>query len=101
MSAYRAVLGCLMVAALMFGADAEAQTAKARYEILKLIRKDKFDLILPGAMRDNDIDMWIHVVRDGVPDPLALDLGATAGYFVFTDRGGERIERAIFGGRGE
>ncbi len=101
MSAYRAVLGCLMVAALMFGADAEAQTAKARYEILKLIRKDKFDLILPRAMRDNDIDMWIHVVRDGVPDPLALDLGATAGYFVFTDRGGERIERAVFGGRGD
>ena len=98
---YRAVLGCLTVVALMLGTDAHGQTAKARYEILKLIRKDKFDLILPGAMRDNDVDMWIHVVRDGVPDPLALDLGATAGYYVFTDRGGDRIERAIFGGRGD
>ena len=43
---------------------ADAQTAKARYEILKLIRKDKFDLILPGAMRDNGFVMWIHVMRD-------------------------------------
>ena len=65
-----------------------------------LIRKEKFYLILPGAMRDNDFDIWIHVIRDGIPDPLALDLGGTAGYFVFTDRGGDRIERAVFGGRG-
>ncbi len=80
---------------------AQAQTAKARYEILKLIRKDKFDLVLPGAMRDNDVDMWIHVIRDGIPDPLELDFGATAGYLVFTDRGDDRIERAVFGGRGD
>lgn len=96
----RAVLVFLSVVLLPLGIDVHAQTAKARYEILKLIRKDKFDLILPGAMRDNDFDIWIHVIRDGIPDPLALDFGGTAGYFVFTDRGGDRIERAVFGGRG-
>ena len=96
----RAVLVFLSVVLLPLGIDVHAQTAKARYEILKLIRKEKFDLILPGAMRDNDFDIWIHVIRDGIPDPLALDLGGTAGYFVFTDRGGDRIERAVFGGRG-
>jgi Xaa-Pro dipeptidase len=55
------------------GIDAFAQTAKQRYEILRLIRHEKFDLILPGAMRDNNVDMWIHVVKDGDPDPLDLD----------------------------
>ena len=88
MKTYRAVLIMLSIVLLPLGIALHAQTAKARYEILKLIRKDKFDLILPGALRDNGFDMWIHVIRDGIPDPLALDLGGTAGYFVFTDHGG-------------
>jgi Xaa-Pro aminopeptidase len=75
----------------------KGQDARARYELLNLIRKEKFDLILPGAMRDNKVDMWIHVMRRGDPDPLALDLGATMGFIVFSDRGGDRIERAIIG----
>ena len=58
-------------------------------------------MVLPGVMRDNGIDMWIHVIRDGNPDTLALDLGGTAGYFIFTDRGGDRIERAVLAGRGQ
>ncbi len=74
-----------------------AQEAKSRFELLNLIRKDKFDKILPGAMRDNNVDMWIHVIRRGDPDAFALDLGGTMGYFIFTDRGGERIERALLG----
>lgn len=82
---------------LVHGFVALAQEAQARYELLNLIRKDKFDKVLPGAMRDNDVDMWIHVMRRGDPDPLALDLGGTMGYFIFTDRGGERIERALLG----
>ncbi len=97
----RAVAIFLSFLLLTTGLEVQAQTAKARYEILKLIRKDKFDLILPGAMRDNKFDMWIHVIRDGIPDPLALDFGGTAGYFVFTDRGEGRLERAVFGGRGD
>ncbi len=72
--------------------------AKVYWERLNLIRKEKFDLILPGAMRDNGIDMWIHAIREGNFDPLAVDLGGDIGYFIFTDRGQERIERAVLGG---
>lgn len=67
----------------------------------KQIRNDKFDHVLPQAMRDNDVDMWIHVIRDRNPDPIARNLGGESGVFVFTDRGGERIERAILGGTDE
>ncbi len=77
-----------------------AQTARERSEILHLIRKEKLDLILPGAMRDNNIDMWIHVVRDGDADPMRVHFGEISGYAIFTDRGGDRIERALFGGGG-
>ncbi len=79
------------------GISAYAQSAKERYELLNLIRQEKFDLILPGAMRDNGVDMWIHVMRRGDPDAFEVDLGATMGYVIFTDRGGDRIERAILG----
>jgi len=71
--------------------------ARARWERLNLIRREKFDIVLPKAMRENEIDMWIHVMRLGNPDPLALDLGGSDGYFIFTDRGGDRIERAFLG----
>jgi len=85
---------------------AYAQKTKQMYEILRLIRHEKFDLVLPGAMRDNNVDMWIHVVESGKKDPLALDLGGwfeyrawePIGYYIFTDRGGHRIERVILGG---
>jgi Xaa-Pro aminopeptidase len=74
--------------------------ARARWEMLNLIRREKFDIVLPKAMRENQIDMWIHVMREGNPDPLALDLGGDSGHFIFTDRGGDRIERAVLGGGG-
>lgn len=88
------------------GPDADAQKSKQLYEIMRLIRHEKLDLILPGAMRDNNVDMWIHVVQSGNRDPLALDLGGwfeyrvwePYGYHIFTDRGGDRIERIILGG---
>jgi Xaa-Pro aminopeptidase len=80
--------------------DVRILDARARWETLNQIRQDKFDLILPGAMRDNGVDMWIHVIRWGDPDPLELDLGGEFGTFVFTDRGGNRIERAVLGGAG-
>jgi len=64
------------------------------------IRREKFDLVLPEVMRKNNVDMWIHVMREAIPDPFgAEDLGSTSGVFVFTDRGGDRIERAILGRR--
>lgn len=65
------------------------------------IRAQKFDLVLPRAMRDNDVDMWITVMREGGLDPLweALGRGYVGGwaYYVFTDRGDDRIERAVLG----
>ncbi len=93
------LLACL--AAVISAIEADAQEARARAEMLDLIQREKFDVVLPGAMRDNGIDMWIHVIRDGDPDALALDLGGTAGYFIFTDRGEDRIERAVLAGRGQ
>ncbi len=63
------------------------------------IRREKFDLVLPYAMRKNNIDMWIHVLREGISDPLGTDFGSTSGVFIFTDRGVDRIERAVLGRR--
>ena len=64
-------------------------------EAFRLMRNDKLDLVLPGAMRDNNVDMWIHVSRGG--DPLAPYFWSFSGYLIFTDLG-DRIERAILGG---
>ena len=69
-------------------------------ELRNQIRREKFDLVLPQAMRKNKVDMWIHVMRDAIPDHFgAEELGSTSGLFVFTDRGGDRIERAVLGRR--
>ncbi len=95
---------CLLVLVALIGLpqlDADAQEAKRRWERLAQIRRDKFDHILPEAMRENDIDMWITVVKEGYRDPLWLDLGqgyvGGVGYYIFTDRGVARIERAALG----
>ncbi len=74
------------------------RSARSRWESLNLIRKEKFEAVLPDALRENNVDMWIHIMREGNPDPLNIDLGGDNGYFIFTDRGGERIERAVLGG---
>jgi hypothetical protein len=88
-----------MCLSLGFGAAAEAP-AQSMKEWNNRIRQEKFDLVLPQAMRKNNIDMWIHVMRTALPDPFgAEDLGSTSGVFVFADRGGDRIERAILGRR--
>ncbi|SVA62789.1 uncharacterized protein METZ01_LOCUS115643, partial [marine metagenome] len=34
------------------------------------IRLEKFDIVLPEVMRNNDVDMWIHVMRETIPDPF-------------------------------
>ncbi len=74
-------------------------------ELTKQIRRDKFDQILPVVMRNHGIDMWIHVMREGnvhsfgnfVNSGFYADLGSNSGLFIFTDRGGDRIERAAIG----
>ena len=64
------------------------------------IRREKFDMLLPEIMRERNVDMWIHVMREAVPDSFGTDeLGSSSGVFVFTDRGGDRIERAVLGRR--
>ena len=79
-------------------ADGEAQR---RWERMNQIRQEKFDLVLPEVMRENNVDMWITVNREGFDDPLTEDFGkgyvGSYGYYIFTDRGGDRIERAALG----
>jgi len=79
------------------GLEAQVLTDETLDRMMVQIRRDKLDYVLPRAMRDNEVDMWIHVVRERNPDPVAANLGGEAAVFVFTDRGGERVERAILG----
>ena len=93
--------GMVFLIAMLFivpiaNAQPGVHTARTGGEVLRLIRNEKLDLILPGAMRDNNVDMWIYVTRNGDPDPLAENFGSTSGYLIFTDVG-DRIERAVFG----
>lgn len=91
---------------LMLVQAGHAQQREARYpgvvlpddsvEMQKQIRRAKFDTVLPRVLRDNNIDMWIYVMRPWIPDPLAFEFGASEGVFIFTDRGEDRIERAAF-----
>lgn len=93
------VLAAVMCAASLLRGQIDTHTSESGGEALRQIRNNKLDLILPGAMRDNKVDMWIHVTREGDQGPLALQFGSTYGYLVFTDRG-DKIERAAFGGAG-
>ncbi len=74
---------------------------RSPYEAVnRKIRRDKFDLVLPAIMKERGVDMWIHVMRESIPDSFGIhELGSASGVFVFTDRGGERIERAVLGRR--
>jgi Xaa-Pro aminopeptidase len=96
------LLLCLILAAIHLSAPAYAGgEARKRWDLMNQIRKEKFDLVLPEAMRENGVDMWITVNREGYDDPLTEDLGkgytGSWGYYVFTDRGADRIERAALG----
>jgi len=97
MSKVRIFLTFFAILIVAQGFLAQTQDRDAFWDLLNVIRQERLDFILPQTMRDNQIDMWIHVIREGSDDPLMLDLGARAGWFIFTDRGGERIERAVFG----
>jgi Xaa-Pro aminopeptidase len=97
----RSILTFALALASVLAAPAHAQEAKRRWDELCQIRKDKLDIVLPQTMRENGIDMWIVASREGHADPNAMLLGGgyvgDIGYYVFTDRGGGRIERAAFG----
>jgi len=92
----------LALASLVFTADVYGDgEAQRRWELMNQIRLEKFDLVLPEVMRENRVDMWITVNREGYDDPLTEDFGkgyvGSYGYYVFTDRGEGRIERAVLG----
>ncbi len=94
-------LSGLLLALCLATAVAYGGEAQQRWELMNQIRQDKFDLVLPEVMRENGIDMWITVIREGYNDPLTEDFGkgyvGDYGYYIFTDRGGDRIERAALG----
>jgi len=85
---------------LLLPVTVETQEARSRWERMCQIRAEKFDLVMPTAMHDNDLDMWIVVMREGLVEPLweALGRGYVGdwAYFVFTDEG-ERVGRAALG----
>jgi len=105
-SRIRRVLLLLTLTATLFPGKAVSGPATGNahdnWEIACTIRNDKFDYILPAAMRANDIDMWIVIDRGRGTEPMALDFGISTingqGFFIFTDRGDERIERIQIGG---
>src|SRR5918996_6351970 len=95
----------LVIVALIAGATSiSAQEARRRWEMQRQIRLDKFEQVLPLAMRNNGIDMWIVAMKENHIDPLWEDMGrgyvSGVGYYVFTDRGRDRIERAALGPSG-
>ncbi len=91
-------------------------------DMLNHIRREKFDVVLPRVMRERGIDMWIHIIRPwtwsgnearqlegnrglnlpsrntDTTDPLRYEFGTHAAVIVFTDRGGDRIERVVYEG---
>jgi len=98
------VLGLFSAATVPWASAMSGQQEQEDDEVAELIhqiRRDKFDIVLPQIMREHKIDMWIHVLREGTIDPMSDELGGNNGVFVFTDRGGDRIERAVIGHRWE
>jgi Xaa-Pro aminopeptidase len=94
----------VLCAAALSSLVVQGQEARRRWELERQIRLDKFEQVLPLAMRTHRIDMWIVAVKENHEDPLWNDLGrgyvSGIGYYVFTDRGRDRIERAALGPSG-
>lgn len=96
---------CISMGAASAAAEAQTplrQEALRRFQMGCQIRSDKFNYVLPEVMRENGVDMWIVTLQEQAYDPLYEDLGrgypsSLLGYYVFTDRGGGRIERAALG----
>lgn len=95
-----AVVGLLLGAC---AASATAQEARRRWEMQRQIRLDKFEQVLPVAMKNTGIDMWIVAVKENHTDPLWEDMGrgyvSGIGYYVFFLRG-SRVERLALGPSG-
>ena len=101
MSKFRAVLTFVSVLLVVQAVYAQTREPEETVELMNQIRWDKFDICLPQVMEDNNVDMWIHVIRPWATDPLAYEFGSDYGVFIFTDRGDDRIERVVFEGEVE
>jgi len=77
----RCSLALLTVLLFTLATELHAQEAQRRWAMMAQIRRDKFDYVLPQAMRENNIDMWIVMNREGHNDPLWPD-GADGAAFV-------------------
>ena len=60
---------------LILCTTAYSQEAMRRWRKMNQVRNDKFDLVLPEVMKENNIDMWIIMNRQGNLDPLYSDKG--------------------------
>ncbi|MCY3774660.1 MAG: M24 family metallopeptidase [Candidatus Aminicenantes bacterium] len=80
------------------------ESSQAQWEMSCSIRRDKFDYVLPTAMRRNGIDMWIVIDHGRGTEPLMLDLGIETAYgqgiYIFHDSGEGRVERYALSGPG-
>ena len=98
----RRVTAATVVMALLAGAG-EAQEARRRWELQRQIRLDKFEQVLPVAMKNAGLDAWIVAVKENHYDPLWEDLGrgyvTGIGYYAFFLRG-DRVERLALGPSG-
>ncbi len=98
---FKNILCSLALILLVTPMDAHAQEARKRWERMAQIRQEKFDLVLPEVMKENEIDMWIVMMKEGHLDPLYEDLGrgyvGSVGYYIFTDQGNNQIERVALG----
>ena len=80
------------------------ESFQAQWEVSCSIRRDKFDYVLPTAMRRNGVDMWIVIDHGRGTEPLMLDLGIETAYgqgiYIFHDSGEGRVERFALSGPG-
>ena len=67
---FKNILCSLALILLVTPMDAHAQEARKRWERMAQIRQEKFDLVLPEVMKENEIDMWIVMMKEGHLDPL-------------------------------
>jgi Xaa-Pro aminopeptidase len=101
MRSIRVVTLLSVVLGSLYVPSSAAQESRRRWEMQRQIRLDKFEQVLPAVMRRHGIDMWIVAMKENHREPLWEDLGrgyvSGIGYYVFTDRGKDRIERAALG----
>ena len=99
----RRVAALVLLVQVATAGQSQAQEARRRWEMQRQIRLDKFEQVLPVAMKNAGIDMWLVAVKENHTDPLWDDMGrgyvTGVGYYVFFLRG-NRVERLALGPSG-